>query len=142
MSTGKRAYDILRGYLSTEWDRIKDLEHELASRELRREEQLPPIPEPQTPISTPLIPAPEPAPTGDQKAYARKLLGVSESSSFDELRKAYTRLKKRSDPANFPVGTEEARRAAELQRKVVWAYNLLTETSDSTERRFRTLELD
>jgi hypothetical protein len=139
MSTGKRAYNILRGYVSTEWDRIKDLEHELASRELRTpvvpspaEEQLPPTP---TITSTP-------AANFDQKAYARRLLGVSEDCTFDDLRKAFTRLNKRSDPANFPEGSAEAKKAAEIQRSVNWAYSLLTESTDATEKRFRSLELD
>jgi DnaJ-class molecular chaperone len=78
----------------------------------------------------------------DSKAHARRLLGVKEDCTFDEIRKAYTRLNKRSDPANFPAGSAEAKKAADIQRNVNWAYNLLTATNDATERRFRTLELD
>jgi len=84
--------------------------------------------------------APEPA--WDKKAYARKLLGVSEGCSFADLRKAFLRLNKRSDPANFPAGSAESDKAADIQRKVNWAYGVLTEDMDATEQRFRTLELD
>lgn len=148
MSMGKRAYNILRGYVSTEWDRIKDLERELATKELRAI----PAPAPSSPevplpeaLSGPTEPVPitsTSAPKYDAKAHARKLLGVPADCSFDDLRKAYTRLNKRSDPANFPAGSEEARKAADIQRNVNWAYNLLTATDDATERRFRSLELD
>ncbi len=52
MSMGKRAYNILRGYVSTEWDRIKDLERDLATRELHTD----PLP-PSSPNEAPLPPA-------------------------------------------------------------------------------------
>jgi len=148
MSMGKRAYNILRGYVSTEWDRIKDLERDLATKELHTR-PTPPSSPTETPLpptlSGPPLPAPTtstPAPKYEPKAHARKLLGVSEDCSFDDLRKAYTRLNKRSDPSNFPAGSEEARKAADIQKNVNWAYNLLTATDDSTEKRFRSLELD
>jgi hypothetical protein len=144
MSLGKRAYNVLRGYVSTEWDRIKGLEHELAERELRKPDAAAAIPLPSPTVTSkseqlPIIPhlAPE-----DKKAYARRLLGVAEDCSFEDVRKAFARLNKRSDPGNFPADSAEATKAAEIQRKVAWAYNILTEGMDATERRFRTLELD
>ncbi|HEY3780554.1 MAG TPA: J domain-containing protein [Fimbriimonadaceae bacterium] len=143
MSLGKRAYNVLRGYVSTEWDRIKGLEHELAERELG---QSPPAaaPAPTSNVTStseqlPIIPRLAP---DDKKAYARRLLGVAEGCSFEDVRKAFARLNKRSDPANFPNESPEAVKAADIQRKVAWAYNILTEGMDATERRFRTLELD
>src|SRR5579859_6020602 len=140
MSLGKRAYNLLRGYVSTEWERIRDVERDLAERELRASD-LPPI------ASTPLpdetaVQYSVTSVSVDKKVYARRLLGVTEQTSFTELRKAFTRLNKRSDPANFPPGSVEADKAADIQRKVNWAYNVLTEDMDDTERRFRTLELD
>jgi hypothetical protein len=133
MSMGRRTYDLLRGYVSHEWDRIKDVERDLAERELR--EDLPPQ---QAKAATPTPPqAPE-----DKKTYARRLLGVTEESSFEDIRKAFTRLSKRSDPANFPVGSAEAKKASDIQRQVNWAFNELTDEMDATERRFRSLELD
>jgi hypothetical protein len=35
----------------------------------------------------------------------------------------------------------EAAQAIEIQRRVQWAYGVLTEGMDATERRFRTLEI-
>ena len=134
MSMGRRTYDLLRGYVSHEWDRIKDVERELAERELK--EDLPPKSKAEAP-ATPTPKTPE-----DKKTYARRLLGVTEESSFEDIRKAFTRLCKRSDPANFPSGSAEAKKAADIQRQVNWAFNELTDDMDATERRFRSLELD
>jgi hypothetical protein len=135
MSGPKRAYDMLRGYVSSEWERIKDVERSHAEVELS-ESLLPPVPKP-TPM--PVVPLEN---QEDIKTHARRLLGVGEECSFAEVRKAFTRLNKRSDPANFPSGSPEAAKAAEIQKKVTWAYTTLTEGMDATERRFRTLELD
>lgn len=133
MSIGRRAYDMLRGYVSTEWERIKDVERDLAERELRQ----PVVPTPK--VSTPETMPQKPE---DRRERARKLLGLSENCSFEEIRKAYVRLNKRSDPSNFPSGSQEATKATDIHRKVNWAYAVLTEDMDETERRFRTLELD
>ena len=145
MSSGRRAYDILRGYVGTEWERIKGVERDLAERELWGTKPLPTsfynTPATQTP-ETPAAAKAEPRAPQDPKAYARRLLGVSETSPFSEIRKAFARLNKRSDPANFPAGSAEATQALEIQKKVAWAYSVLTEDMDSTERRFGSLELE
>ncbi|MEQ1936394.1 MAG: hypothetical protein ABL962_21275 [Fimbriimonadaceae bacterium] len=36
MSTGRRAYNMLRGFVNTEWDRINGLDQEAAWRELEQ----------------------------------------------------------------------------------------------------------
>jgi hypothetical protein len=144
MSLGKRAYNVLRGYVSTEWDRIKGLEYELAEGELGQSPPPSSTPASATTVTStseqlPIIPRLAP---DDKKAYARRLLGVAEDCSFEDVRRAFARLNKRSDPGNFPTESPEAAKAADIQRKVACAYNILTEGMDSTERRFRTLELD
>lgn len=139
MSMGKRAYNILRGYVSSEWERIRGVEQELAEKELATRPETPAqksSPQPSAPISS------SPATPEQQKAYARRLLGLTETCTFSEVRKAYARLNKRSDPANFPASSPEANQAVEIHRKVNWAYTVLTEDMDDTERRFRTLELE
>jgi hypothetical protein len=78
----------------------------------------------------------------DPKAYARRLLGVTESTPYEELRKCFERLNQRSDPSNFPAGSYEAEQAAAIQRRVNWAFSLLTEDMDPTDKRFRSLEFD
>jgi hypothetical protein len=137
MSVGRRAYDILRGWVSHEWDRIREIERDLAEEELNRsmDDPYPARPAPQGGAAVPV--APEDAPT-----HARKLLGVAESASFEEIRKAFDRLNKRSDPARFPAGSSEREQAAEIQKRIHWAYKTLTDSFDTVDKRFRSLELD
>lgn len=136
MSTTRRAYDILRGYIGREWERIQTVEESSARTELN--EAL------KTPASTSAPAAAsnnEATSTEDKESYARRLLGVTASASFDEIRKQFERLNRRSDPANFPPGSAEADQAAEIQKRVHWAYGYLTEHMDTTEKRFRSLEI-
>jgi len=133
VSVGKRAYDLMRGYVHREWERIKDVEREYAEQEL----------------DEPIVPrAPRPAdsqaplPSVNPGERARQLLGVGPEANFREIRKAFERLNKRSDPVNFPPGSAEAAQAAEIQRRVNWAYQVLTENVDVTEKRFKSLEIE
>lgn len=132
MSMGKRAYDLLRGYVHREWERIQDVERDYAERELEEAIERP------YPVSGP----PTPALEEDRELRAAKLLGVSLNSPFEEVRKAFERLNKRSDPSNFPAGSREAVEAGEIQKRVHWAYAVLTERVDVIEKRFRSLEID
>lgn len=132
MGIGNRAYNILRGYVGREWDRIQGVESSTAEQELL--DYSPP------PASSPTI-ATHATPE-DRTTHARRLLGVSATASFGEVRKAFERLSERSDPKNFPAGSEEARQAEEIQKRVNWAYQTLTASVDATEKRFRTLEID
>jgi hypothetical protein len=137
MSLGKRAYNILRGYVHREWERIQDLDRESAQRELQEALDNPAaLPS----AEVPSIRTPGPG-ASDPKEHARKLLGVGPEANFGEIRKAFERLNRRSDPANFPPESVEAREAADLQKRVHWAYGVLTEGMDDTERRFRSLEI-
>lgn len=134
MSTTRRAYDILRGWVSHEWDRIREIERDLAEDELRQYEDQP------TPSRTVAERAP-PMPPEDAKAHARRLLGVGEQATFEEIRKAFDRLNQRSDPARFPASSGERAQAAEIQKRIHWAYQQLTESFDTVEKRFRSLEI-
>jgi hypothetical protein len=136
MSTTRRAYDILRGYIGREWERIQSIEESSARTELNESLKTP------VPTNTRSAdPVPTTASPEDQEAYARRLLGVTASATFDEIRKQFERLNRRSDPANFPAGSAEADQAAGIQKRVHWAYGYLTEHMDTTEKRFRSLEI-
>lgn len=136
MSTTRRAYDILRGYIGREWERIQTVEESSARTELNEALKTP------APVDAPSNgPVPVAASTEDKEAYARRLLGVTATASFDEIRKQFERLNRRSDPANFPPGSAEAEQASEIQKRVHWAYGYLTEHMDTTEKRFRSLEI-
>jgi hypothetical protein len=140
MSLGRRAYDLLRGYVNTEWDRIHEVEDDPASLELAQSLANP------SPKPAGEQPKPEPGPiaqTQEERAdLARRILGVETAAGFSEIRHAYDRINRRADPANFPLGSPEAVQAAQIQRRVQWAYAILTETMDVTEKRFRSLEIE
>ncbi|HVL38867.1 MAG TPA: J domain-containing protein [Fimbriimonadaceae bacterium] len=130
---GRRAYDMLRGYVHREWERIQGVEREYAERELEEALERP----------APWQPADRRQEVEeDQNTRAARLLGVAVNAPFEEIRKAFERLNKRSDPGNFPPASVEAREAAEIQKRVHWAYSVLTEGLDTTEKRFRSLEID
>lgn len=138
MSSARRAYDILRSYIGREWERIQGIEWFQAEQEL----QSPPSMDPtQTEARTDTAADPTPQ-AEDAKARARRILGVAETCTFEEVRKSYVRLSKRCDAANFPVGSEEARRAEDIRIRIEWAYQVLSEGVDIAEQRFRSLELD
>lgn len=139
MGVGRRAYDLLRGYVNREWERIQGVERDYAEQELR-----------DVTIGSSARPAdagpttPEAArheATGDTRAHARQVLGVGPEASYADIRREFERLNKRSDPTKFPVGSAEATQAADIQRRVQWAYGVLSEDVDPTERRFRSLEI-
>lgn len=134
MSTGRRAYNLLRGYVNREWERIQGVQRSEAEREL----------DDVFSVSTnPTAPAPaQGTPVVDRNTRARTILGVVEGASFPDVQKAFERLNKRSDPSNFPAGSAEAVQAAEIQKQIHWAYGVLSEGHDTTERRFRSLEID
>ena len=124
----------MRGYVNREWDRIKGVEFESAERELQEALEKP------TDRKLDLSGMPE-STILDRQLTASKILGVPINASFSEVHKAFERLKKRSDASNFPSGSSEAAQAIEIQRRVQWAYGVLTEGMDVTEKRFRSLEV-
>ena len=145
MSAGRRAYDLLRGYVNTEWDRIHKVEDDdPAARELAESLQQP---SPRI-HSTSVKPEPGlstqgPAQTPEEKCdLARRILGLEGEVGFSEVRHAYERINRRADPANFPENSPEAKQAAQIQRRVQWAYAVLSETFDCTEKRFQSLEIE
>ena len=139
MSTGRRAYDILRGWVSHEWDRIREIERDAAVDELRESMDQPTTRSTQVEVRTEeqLKAAKE-----DARAHACRLLGVGDRATFEEIRRAFDKLNKRSAPERFPVNSSERNQAAEIQKRIHWAYQILTESLGTTEKRFRSLELE
>lgn len=140
MSTGRRAYDILRGYVNREWERIQGVELNDAERELY--ESMDPGAAAAEAASSPQTAAPAVHYGVVDAAKAREILGVGPDASFADIRASFERITKRSDPANFPPGSAEAKQADAIHRRVHRAYAILTEGMDATEKRFRSLEID
>lgn len=141
MSSARRACGLLRSYIGREWERIQNVERELAAAELRDAMARPTASsgmdesiEVKTVHTDDLSPE-------ERQATARRLLGVEANSPFEDVRSAFDRLNKRADPRRFPEGSSEQRQAAEIRRRVHWAYQVLTEGIDTTEKRFKSLEL-
>lgn len=137
MSTGKRAYDILRSYVHGEWDRIRGNDYSQALEELdtishreSSEETVTRV------VSTDKLPQEE------QVKLARTILGVQDGSSFEEIRAKFENLNKRSDPTQFPAQSSEQTEAEAIRRRLYWAYRKLTEGYSESEKRFRSLEID
>jgi hypothetical protein len=147
MSDAKRLYNLVRGYVGREWERIQDLERKMAQDELnssapsqRNSGQSRPTPPAPADGSQPTqIFIPEGT---DPKETARKVLDVAPDADFREIRRAFVRMNRRSESAAFEPGTPEARQAEDLRRKVQWAYQKLTAETPDIEKRFRSLEID
>ncbi len=141
MSTGRRAYNLLRGYIGREWDRIKSWERLDALKELDITHDTAPDekPAPESEPEKTVVYIPE---GSTREQAAAHILGVSEKASFQEIRHAFVKLSKRSDPANFTEGTAEHTQAREIYKKVHWAYRLLTEGMSDSDKRFGSLEIE
>jgi hypothetical protein len=137
MSSGRRAYDMLRGYVNHHMDRIRDVDVSAAWDELNESISGPRGTTAETEPAN--IPAPEPV---DQKTIARRILGVKEDASFEDIRKSYERLRKRSDPTNFPEGTDERKTAQELHQRIETAYRILSADVPAIDKRFKNLEIE
>ena len=134
MSSGRRAYDLLRGYINNEWDRIQGVMDTNAENELNEA-----LAGPQ-PIRRDTPPAEVIALS--EEDTARQILGVGPTASFEEIKKAFERLNQRSAPSNFPDDSAESRQAEKIRVRVEKAYRLLCDKFDSTETRFKSLEID
>ena len=132
-----RAYNILRAYVNREWDRISsvDLSGNDVSAQKELEDSLNnPTPRP---IKKTILETPEEAAN-----RARRILGVEAGADFATIRAAFENLHQRSDPGRFPEGSAERSQAASIRTKIDWAFEKLSEGVNSTEKRFRSLEID
>jgi hypothetical protein len=142
MSTGRRAYNLLRGYIGREWDRIKSWERLDALTELEDKIDTPSREKQEAEEDAPdktVVYIPE---GSTREQAAAHILGVTEKATFQEIRFAFVKLSKRSDPANFTLGTAEHTQARDIYRRVHWAYRTLTENMSDSEKRFGSLEIE
>jgi len=136
MSSGRRAYDLLRGYVNQEWERIQGVDRKSALGELDSPADYAAVKVERTvTIEQEIV-------SSDPQDWARRILGVGPTADFSEIRKSFERLNTRSDPSKFPVDSPESRQASDIQRRVQRAYSILTDGIDSTEKRFKSLEID
>ena len=133
MSTGRRAYDLLRGYVNRELDRVRGLDRLDAEKELAAS---------LNPGSSVTQQTSKNGLEIDEPALARKILGVSADADFVTIRKTFERLDRRSDPVNFPEKSLERQQAAELRQRVHWAYSVLTQNVPDLNKRFGSLEIE
>jgi len=139
VSVPRRAYDLLRGYIGREYDRIQGIDFDGAAKELKEAFQNPMKPG-ETPVAPPA--ARPRVSAADRHDQACTVLGVPKDADFSGIRTAYERLNRRSDPTNFPKGSAEALQAGLIQRRVQDAYRLLADQADATEVRFKSLEIE
>ena len=133
MSSGRRAYDIVRGYVNHGWDRVSGVD-DRAEAELREAMEKP------APPAMPSAPPPPPM-TGE---IARRLLGVEEGTSARGVEKAYDDLMKAIDPSRFTADPQAAARAKELGSRLRMARELARANakSDPIADRFSGLEIE
>lgn len=135
MSSGRRAYDIVRGYVNHGWDKIAGTDDE-AEAELREALANPTPPASATPTTPPAPPM-----TLD---IARRLLGVDANASQRTIQKAYDELATAVDPGRFGADPQAAARAKELSSRLRVAMELAKASakSDPLGDRFSGLEIE
>lgn len=134
MDGARRAYDILRGYIGQEWERISSPADDPGRAEFEAEMARLPQPPPAT-VPTEVAHALTPE-------AARKILGAEPEESFGAVKRRFDRLYERSDPARFAKGSDEARQAANIRTRVAAAFAVLKDAASPTDRRFGTLEIE
>ena len=139
MSVPRRAYDLLRGYIGREYERIQGVDFDGASKELKEAFQNPMKPGETVAVPPAMRQQLTPA---DRRERACTVLGVPKDAEFAAIRLAYERLNRRSAPTNFPPGSQEAQQAGAIQRRVQDAYRCLADEADATEVRFKSLEIE
>lgn len=122
---------MVKGYVNREWERINAVETLDARTELDSIS-----PKYSRTLSV------EPTVIVRDAAHARRVLDVPEGADYSAIQAAYEKLKEISKPEQFTAGTEEYTRAMRIQRSIHTAYTLLIEEFTTTEKRFKSLEID
>lgn len=136
MGLGERAYYLLRAYIGREWERIETVRQLSARAELNAYLQSPVAPVQETRSGSP------PDKPKDKLQEAYDVLGLSRGADLEDLKRAYNRLSERSLPANFPEGSEERKKAAEIHARVQEVYDLLLPILNPRLKRFQSLDIE
>ncbi len=128
----QRAVGLVKGYVNREWERINAVETLDARSELDDVSRNPSS-RPNRVEETVIV---------RDAAHARRILDVAEGADYEAIKTAYENLSAQTKPEQFPAGTEEFSRATRIQRSIHTAYTLLIEEFGTTERRFKSLEID
>lgn len=138
MSTTRRAYDILRGYVNYGWERIQG-EQTAAEQELREAVEQPYA---ESGISQDRL-AEAAAPTVSMSVdSARRLLDVNPTATSKEIAAAHERVRKAIDPSKFRSGSDAQGRARHLLRLIDGAKRVLEDNLDPTIKRFEGLQIE
>lgn len=150
--SGRRAYTVIKGFVNREWERLFESEDEDARREVLTtwaesgkedgDAKVIHLERVSDGSRAPAISALQQPSKVDTVAKSRGVLGVQEKSSIEEIYKAYMSLIDRCNPSRFPDGSQEAFRANQIRIRVLEAYRTLTDHVDTTELRFRSIDLD
>lgn len=140
MSSTRRAYDILRGYVNNGWDKITGVEETDAERELREAME-----QPYQPRGYAASAVGEERPqmvSSLSVESARKLLNVSADATTKQIRSAKEKIRADVDPKKFPEGSDAQARAKHLLFMIDGAERVLVENQDPTIRRFEGLQIE
>jgi hypothetical protein len=135
MSTARRAYDLLRGYVSHGWDQLSGDEEKSANEELRNAIE---SPAPYQPSST-IHSQSEPPITLEQ---ARRLFDVPPNATSQQITEVYDTLRATADLSKFQEGSDAWQRARQVGRRLDSARNILMDNIGPTVRRFERLEIE
>ena len=138
MSSARRAYDILRGYVNNGWERFQGAEETDAERELREALEQPnrvaaesrdvdSVPHKVTSMSV---------------DRARRLIGVPPEATTKQIRVACQDLRKIADPNLHRDKPENESRARQALFAIDAAERVLIENVDPTVRRFENLQIE
>lgn len=131
---------LVSGYISREYDRIKDLELFQASQEMEQSSGPAAYSER---LNTPKESAPKVALTPEEKVeLARKIFEVPTDATYEQIRKSYETLMAKSDPSQYDPKSANYTKALDIQRKLKSYFELLTQHFSNTEKRFKSLEID
>ncbi len=155
MSIPERFYRIARGKLGELKDWIDRVDTEYAAdpsgraaRELddavNNPVSQPPKAVPVTQQSSPMV-APgsiNSQPIPDPLGYHYRIFGLQPGADFAAVEESYRKLIARADPSRFPLGSDDAAKAADIRSRIETSYRALRDELDPTARRFDRLEFD
>ncbi len=153
MSIPERFYRIARGKLGElkEWiDRV-DTEYAAdpsgrAARELDEAVSNPvgPVVNPvRSASAAPVAPGSiNSQPIPDPLGYHYRIFGLQPGADFAAVEESYRKLIARADPSRFPLGSDDAAKAADIRSRIETSFRALRDELDPTARRFDRLEFD